>query len=231
MEMGARYLETDARMTRDHHVVLLHDRTVDRTTDGRGPVDQMTLEEVKSLDAGYRFQPLGGGSDFPFRGKGIQIPTLEEVLLDLPEALLNIEVKQDHPPMEEALLKTLDRCKAWDRVLLTAKNGRIMKRMRRTFGDRVATGTSMREGIRLAIWMAMGRIWSFSLPGQALQAPDRIMGVDYLIPELIRNVHQLGAEVHVWTVDDAQRMRELLLRGVDGIVTNFPDRFPKDMGP
>ena len=71
-------LEMDVRLTRDGHVVVIHDDSVDRTTDGSGKVSEMTLEEIKDLDAGYRFRDLVGG--FPFKGKGVTVPTLEEVL-------------------------------------------------------------------------------------------------------------------------------------------------------
>lgn len=224
LEMGAAYLELDVRMTRDCRVVVIHDRDVRRTTEGRGAVDEMVLREVQRLDAGYRFRPEAG-ADHPYRGRGIRIPTLEEVLESFPSAMLNIEVKQAAPPMEPVLESVLVRCSALDRVLLAAKQGQVMERIQERFGARVATGISWDEGVRLSRWILSGRRGEMGLQGQALQIPDRLKGVDYINAALIDLAHRLGLEVHVWTVNDPERMRQLLDMGADGIMTDFPDRF------
>ncbi len=225
MEMGAPYLELDLWMSRDGHLVVIHDGTVDRTTDGSGSVKDMTLQEIQELDAGYRF--FSDGEDpYPFRDKGITIPTLEEVLMALPQAMLNIEVKDDDPEMGAVLEEVLMHHMALDRVLLASESGAILHRLRGRFGDRVATGTSREEGIALAQWIAGGRRGEIRLPGQALQIPDRLSGRDYITAELIEAAHGCGLEVHVWTVNEPERMKGLLDMGVDGIMTDFPDRFP-----
>ncbi len=226
LQMGAVYLELDVRMTRDGQLVVLHDRTVDRTTEGSGPVDEMTLREVQGLDAGYRFSREGDG-DCPFRGRGIRIPTLEEVLCTFPAALINIELKQNKPPMEEVLESLLKRNDALARVLLASERGEIMERVRGRFGTGVATGISQEESVRFAQWLLSGRRGEMSLRGQALQIPERLAGRDYITPYLVAAAHELGLEVHVWTVNDPARMRRFLEMGADGIMTDFPDRFPR----
>jgi glycerophosphoryl diester phosphodiesterase len=224
--MEAPYLELDVRMTRDGHLVVIHDRTVDRTTDGSGPVDRMTLEEIRRLDAGYRFRPEGRG-DYPFRGKGIRIPTLKEVLEAFPEAFLNIEIKQDDPRLDEALAEVLVTSHALERVLLASADGWILKRIRERLGGRVATGISREEGLKLAPWILFGRGDPPRVEGQALQIPRTLKGWDFLTQERVERAHRLGIEVHVWTVNEPEEMERLLEMGVDGIMTDYPDRFPQ----
>jgi len=225
LEMGAPYLELDVRMTRDGHVAVIHDETADRTTSGSGAVRRMDLGELRLLDAGYWFCPEGEG-EYPFRGRGIQIPTLSQVLEAFPQAMLNIEVKQKEPPMEENLQEVLVRHGALERVLLASENAEILTRVRERFGARVATGISQEEGIRFARWVLGGSKRDLHLAGQALQIPERLGGRDYITPEFIQAAHDLGLEVHVWTVNDPGRMRNFVEVGADGVMTDFPDRFP-----
>jgi glycerophosphoryl diester phosphodiesterase len=225
--MGAPYLELDVWMTRDGAVVVIHDQTVDRTTEGSGSVEGMNLSELQRLDAGYRFCRQGEGT-FPFRGQGIRVPTLEEVLVAFPQALLNIEVKQNAPPLDEAVEAVLTKTGALDRVLLASERGEILERARRRFGTRVATGISQEEGIRFAQWLLSGRRGEMRLEGQALQVPETLDGKEYISADLIGAAHELGMEVHVWTVNDPSRMKSFLEMGADGIMTDFPDRFPRE---
>jgi glycerophosphoryl diester phosphodiesterase len=222
--MGVSYLELDVRMTCDGHVIVLHDPSIDRTTDGSGIAAQMTLRELKRLDAGYRFRPEKR-SGFPYRGRGVRIPTLEEVLASCPPVFINIEVKQSEPAMEEALEAVLERCDALPRVLLASKRLEILERIRRRFGDRVATGISHEEGVRFARWFILGRRRGPRLRGQALQIPETFAGIRYINESLVQAAHDAGLEVHVWTVNDPRRMHKYLEMGVDGIMTDFPDLF------
>lgn len=225
LEMGVRYLELDVHTSRDGHVVVIHDRTLERTTDGRGAVGDHLLSELKKLDAGYHFVPVGGREPV-FRGKGIRIPLLEEVLQEFPQALVNIEVKQKKPPMEEPLWEVLHRNGALDRVLLASEDGDTLRRLRARFGPGVATGISREEGFRFVRWYLSGKRRPYRPEGQALQIPQRIKGFDYISKGFVEAAHGLGLEVHVWTVNEAFRMKRFLELGVDGIITDFPERFP-----
>lgn len=226
LDMGVSYLELDVRMTCDDQVIVLHDSTVDRTTDGTGLAAEMTLSEIRELDAGFRFCPEGE-MGYPFRGRGISIPTLREVLEACPAAFLNIEAKQSEPPMEEALKDVLMSCGALERVLLTSKRLYVLRRIREKFGNRVATGISREEGIWFAIGLIFRKIKRPRLKGLALQIPERIGGIAYINRVLVKMAHEAGLEVHVWTVNDRECMREYLDLGVDGIMTDYPERFPK----
>ena len=101
-EMGADVIETEIHSTADNNLVLIHDKTVDRTTNGTGPVNSFTLAELKELDAGYKWT-TDGGRTFPFRGKGITVPTLEEVFTGLPNIPINIDIKQIAPSLAAPL--------------------------------------------------------------------------------------------------------------------------------
>jgi len=102
VEVGADILEMDLRVTADREIVVMHDATVERTTDGRGAVAALTLAELRKLDAGYRWTPDGGAS-FPYRGRGIRAPALEEVFRRLPNARMNLEMKQFDAAQARAL--------------------------------------------------------------------------------------------------------------------------------
>ncbi|MGQ9859173.1 MAG: glycerophosphodiester phosphodiesterase [Thermodesulfobacteriota bacterium] len=224
VSMGVRYLELDVRMSLDGHVVVIHDDTLERTTDGRGSVREHDLAQLKRLDAGCKFVP--GGSGLPlFKGKGVRIPTLDEVIREFPEAMLNIEVKQKEPCMVEALWEVIHRNRAMDRVLLAAEDGAVLGRLRERFGDGVASGISRQEAFRFARWYLTGKKGSLQLQGQALQIPQRMAGVDYITRGFIEAAHELGLEVHIWTVNERSRMRMFLEMGADGIMTDFPEMF------
>src|SRR5215208_4358914 len=106
VEDGAGGLELDVHMTRDGHIVVIHDATVDRTTNGSGAVSEMTLDELRRLDAGYNFSPDGGPTR-PYRGRGIRVPTFGEVLEEFPRVAVNIEIKLGSPGIEESVLRVL----------------------------------------------------------------------------------------------------------------------------
>jgi len=130
IEMGADALETDVHMTRDGYVVISHDDTVDRLTDGTGFIKYKTLAELREFDFGYRFT-ADGGQTFPYRGKGVTLPTLDDVLERFPTLRVNIDMKQATPPLEMALHETIRKHQAEDRVLVTSFHNVTMKRFRR----------------------------------------------------------------------------------------------------
>ena len=117
-EWRADMLEMDVRLTRDGHVVVIHDASVERTTDGTGLVADLTLEEIRSLDAGYRFVDDAGR--YPFRAKGVVVPTVEEVLVALPDVWVNIEAKE--PDVAGPLVRAIARHDAEHRVLVAAEH-------------------------------------------------------------------------------------------------------------
>ncbi|TCP55529.1 glycerophosphoryl diester phosphodiesterase [Tumebacillus sp. BK434] len=228
VEMGADAFETDVHMTRDGHVVVSHDDTVNRLTDGSGFIKQKTLAELKEIDFGYKFTP-DGGKTFPYRGKGVTIPTLEEVLTAFPGMRINMDIKQTTPPMELALVETIKKCRAEDRVLIASFHTSTMKRFRKLASKRIATGANTREMVEFVCYWRSGLHKFYKPPVDAFQVPEQGFGVRVVTPKMLRIAHEHGVKVHVWTINEEADIRRLLEWGVDGICSDYPDRVVKVM--
>ncbi len=205
--------------TVDGHVVVLHDPTLDRTTDGSGPVRAHTLAQVRALDAGYRF--VGQDGAHAWRGRGVGIPTLDELLAAHPDVPLNIEVKQEDPAIEQAVLAVLDRHEARPRTLLAAEHASIMTRIRAAAPD-VLTSCSAAEAAEFVFRVRDGEIHGWTTPAVALQVPPSYGGIEVVTPASVGAAHELGLEMHVWTINHAVEMAMLLDMGVDAIMTDVP---------
>ncbi len=219
---GVVYLEMDCHATRDGVIVVTHDSDVDRTTDGEGPVRELVFAQLERLDAGYRFSPDGGRS-FPFRGTGLRVPQLTEVLERFPEARLNLEIKQPDPPIAEAVIAVIRRADATERVLLAADEHAILENVRK-LDPGTAVGSSRDDVAAFYVALRGGGIDGLEPRGHALQIPPRVFGEDLVTPEAVDAAHRLGLRIHVWTINDPREMRELLSRGVDGLMSDFPAR-------
>ena len=221
LQVGAGVLELDVHTTADGHVVVIHD-TVDRTTESTGPVREMTLAEIKSLDAGYRFT-RDGGRTFPSRGERIRIPTLEEVYDEFVEVPINVEIKGERPGIEEAVWRVIEAAGALERTLVVSESTPSIRRFREASDGRVATASSSMELITFYLLSRVG-LSRLSKPRyQALQGPETYHGLRIAIPGFIRVAHERGLRVDVWTIDSEADMRRLLGYGVDGIMTDRPD--------
>jgi glycerophosphoryl diester phosphodiesterase len=222
VQLGCRYLETDLHTTRDGVMVTIHDETVHRISDGSGSVRSLTLAELKQLDAGYRFSP-DGGQTFPFRGKGVTVPTLAEVVQAFPDICLNVDIKQREPPMIEALVTFIEELGAHDRILVGCFHDRMLKEFRQRTGGRVATSAASWEARLFWLTSRLGLTRFLRLAYDALQVPARQGPVSVVERRFIRAAHRLGIQVHVWTVDESEEMHRLLNLGVDGLMSDRPD--------
>ena len=221
-EDGAGGLETDVHVTRDGHVVAIHDDTVDRTTDGSGLVRETTLAELQSLDAGYRFTP-DGGATFPYRGKGVRVSELREVLRGFPDLAVNVDIKEAQPGVEEAVLRVIESAGAADRTLVVSERTPVIGRFRRLSGGRVSTGASRGES-RLFYYLSALRLEGLLRPAyEALQVPVRHGDREVVTPRFLEAAHGVGVRVDVWTIDEPAEMRRLLDLGVDVVMTNRPE--------
>ncbi len=221
VEAGAGGLELDVHMTRDGHIVVIHDATVDLTTEGAGPVSEMTLDELRGFDAGHNFSPDGGPTR-PYRGRGVRVPTLEEVLREFPGVAVNIDIKAGRPGIEAAVLGVLRDADALGRVLVVSTPHATVKRFRKVSGGHVSTGASKWE-IGVVYLLSRLRLERFVRPAyDALQVPLRHRGIRLVTPRFIRAAHDRGVRVDVWTINQANEMRRLLDLGADVIMTDRP---------
>jgi glycerophosphoryl diester phosphodiesterase len=220
---GANCLELDIQTTSDGELVVIHDPTVDRTTNGSGSVASFSLAELQKLDAGYRFTP-DAGQTFPFRDQGITIPTLREVMELFPTLRINIDLKESSVAREKRLWELLQDLHAEDRALVASGDFHApIVRFRKLCGRRVATSASAWE-IRLFLFSVYGRVARFVRPPyDALQVPETWQGTRIVFPAMVAAAHRLGLDVHVWTVDDRPSMDRLLALGVDGLMSDRPD--------
>jgi glycerophosphoryl diester phosphodiesterase len=222
LSYGADALELDVHPTRDGEIVVFHDDTLDRTTDGSGRVSGFTLDDLRQFDAGYRFTP-DAGATYPFRGQGVMIPTLAEVYDRFSTARVNIEIKEDLSGVEEQLWRDIQAAHAEDRSLVACFLAAPLLRFRTVSQGRVATSGSMPE-IRAFVLAAYARVTRLLRPAyDALQVPEAYRGISVVTPTTVRAAHQLGLAVHVWTVDDRASMERLLGYGVDGLMSDQPD--------
>ncbi len=219
---GAGGLELDIHITSDGRIVVIHDDSVDRTTEGTGLVRRMTLPEIQSLDAGYRFT-LDGGNTYPYRGQGVQVPELGQVLREFPGHKVNIDIKEGQPGVEVALLETIEDAGAGDRVLVVSGMPAVVKRVRELSENSISTGASRQE---IRDFYRLSRLHLEFLvhpPYDALQVPVEYGRRKVVTPRLVNAAHDRGVRVDVWTIDEPGEMHRLLDLGVDVIMSNRPE--------
>jgi len=214
-------LELDVHLTRDGDLVVAHDPTVERCTDGTGAIAQLSLAEVQALDAGYHFTPAGG-SGTPLRGQGIRIPTLRELLRALPSTRLNIELKDPRPGGEKELARLLQAESALDRVCIGSELDEVGGRLHQLLPD--ACHFYPREALATFVLT----VKSGGPPPEddrfsVLAMPVYFQGMRLIDFALLGAAHQAGKFLAVWTIDDPAEMRRLITEGVGGIMTDRPD--------
>jgi glycerophosphoryl diester phosphodiesterase len=213
--LGYRHLETDVHLTRDGAVVAFHDEVLERVTDRRGRIAEVTAAEIAAADAGHWFT-RDGGATFPHRGRGVRIPLLCEIIEEWPAALLNIDTKSD--AVVEPLVTLLRRMDALDRVCVGSFSDERLQRVRALAGEAVCTSMGPRAIACARVCSLAGRIPR--LGARCIQIPVRQGRVRMADPVMVRAAHRSGLPVHIWTIDDAAEMERLLDLGVDGIMSD-----------
>lgn len=222
VELGVSHLETDVHLTRDGHLVVFHDARLERTTDGYGFIRDYSLTELRELDAGFRHSPEGKGR--PWRGKGLRIPLLSEVFEIAPDVKLNVEMKQSKVGLPRALWRFIEEHAVHDRILVAAAETGLGREFRALSGGRVATSASALEVIEFWAAARIGLGAVVPVAYDALQVPPRYHGLEVVTERFVRVAHSRGLHVHVWTIDEPAEMRRLLALGVDGLMSDRPDR-------
>ena len=218
LSLGADGLELDVHLSRDGRVVVHHDASLERTTDGAGPVAARSAEELARLDAGYRFCLDG---DFRFRSRGFSVPTLATVLARYPDARVIIELKNGTEALARATLADVRQARALDRVCFASEYPGGL-RVIRAMEPAAATSAARPEvrGALVRTWIG----WPLGRPAfQAFQVPEVAGPHRVGSSRMLRAAHRAGLGVQVWTVDCAQDVRRLLEWGVDAVISDRPD--------
>jgi glycerophosphoryl diester phosphodiesterase len=227
-DLGVDVLEMDLHSTSDGALVIMHDDTVDRTTDGAGPIHEYTLDELKELDAGYQWT-ADDGATFPYRGQGITVPALEDVFEALPDARMNIEIKQAQPSIVAPLCELVRAYGLTERVLVASFDQETIRAFRQACPE--VASTAGEDEVR--VLYVLSRAWLariYSAPAEAAQVPEYSGDLHVVTPRFLRAAHGRGMEVHVWTVNEPDDLQRMLDLGVDGIITDYPDRLLELLG-
>jgi glycerophosphoryl diester phosphodiesterase len=217
---GAEGLEFDVHLSRDGMVVIHHDDTLERTTNGRGPLAALTASELAALDAGYHFEDEDD-TGFPFRGQGIGVPTLREVLRRYPEVRLIIELKAGGGQLAQRVVDEVRAAGAVDRVAVGSFYPEAIDAVRR-YEPAIATG-AVKEETRWALYRAWIGLGIGATPYREFQVPEWAGYTPIVTRRFVAAAHRAGIPVKVWTVNGADDMRRLVAIGVDALITDRPD--------
>jgi glycerophosphoryl diester phosphodiesterase len=219
MAAGADGLELDVHLSADGVAVVCHDPTLERTTSGAGPLRARTAAELAAIDAGCRF--TDGAGRYPFRERGVGVPSLREVLRRYPDIPIIVEMKVDSAAMGEAVVAEVRAADAVDRVCAAGYGQRSIDAVRAAL-PRMATSASHAEA-RLAVYRSLAGWPVRQVPYLTYQVPERAGVIRVVSPRFVRHAHRAGLAVQVWTVDDQADMERLLAWGVDALISNRPD--------
>lgn len=218
LRLGADGLELDVRLSRDVQVVVHHDRTLDRTTNLRGAITDFTADELAHADAGYRFDQNG---TFPFRGRGLGVPLLADVLARHRDIPVIIELKVNAPELASAVVDVVRRTDAIDRVCVGSFGLRALRAVRRL--EPAMATSAAREEVRWALYRSWFR-WPVSRVAYACyQVPEWSGRTRVVSRRFVAAAHGAGLPVQVWTVDTDIDARRLIDWGVDALITDRPD--------
>ena len=223
LKYGDAVIECDVHSTLDGELVVMHDETVDRTTEGTGRINELSYADIQRLDAGYDFT-TDKGATFAWRGKGVTVPTLSQIYAEFPDKPVNIEIKRgDRPGIEERVAAAIEAAGAQSRTLVVSQSRATIQRFREASNHQVATASSTLELLGYWLLSLAHLTWLIDPPFQALQPPEKYKGIPVVTRNFVRAAHRQGLRVDVWTIDEEADMRRLLGYGVDGIMTDRPD--------
>jgi glycerophosphoryl diester phosphodiesterase len=223
LQIGADVLDTDMHLSRDGVLVLIHDETVDRTSDGSGDVDELALSELRELDFGYHFT-TDEGTSFPYRGTGQGILTVEEMFSEFTDTRFGIEIKRTSIEASRKLCTTIQDFGYEDRVLVSSSGQENMDAFRESC-PRVATSATNGEATRFYIFQLVRLPGFYSPPFDSLQVPEYRDGTHVLTGSFASAARSWNLPVIPWTINETDDFDRIINDfDVGGINTNHPDR-------
>ena len=214
IDMKADGIEIDVHLSKDGHIVVIHDEKIDRTSNGQGKVTDYTLEELKNFDFGYKF--------YRQKRMGVRIPTLDELyeLYSTTDLTINVEIKSADPAIIEPLHATAVKYGMVDKIYYSSFNHEQLMRMKRVYAD-----------------AKVAPLYGFNMPYAWEYA--KTLGVFAMHPhfdqlslydEYVDKCHEYGVRVNPWTIDDPEVAKALAEKGVDAFITNVPDVIKSALG-
>ena len=223
VDAGVDVLEMDVYLTKDDELVLMHNPTVNGTTNGKGLIAGKTVSELKDLDAGYKWSD-DGNRTFRYRGQGITVPTLKEIFETFPNMRMNIEMKPATKSPVDRLSRLIAEHEMTDRVLVASFVQEYLREFREA-SPRVATSASATKLLKFFLLNNSFVNGSFTPDADAFQIWETIVPQQFArARRFVDRIHRLNVPVHAWTVNDPVEMQRLIALDVDGIITDYPTR-------
>ena len=221
VKIGVDVIETDVHFTKDNRFVVAHDGELGRICDGSGLVADYTLAELKKFDAGYGFSADEGRS-FPYRGMGLSLISLEELLEEFPGQRFNIDLKAKNPAQVPYYCTLIEKCAAVQRVLTASEHAENTRPVRGRFPG-MATSFSLSEALIYYFLFRSGLLYfKKRFPADVLQIPEFFGSSRVVSDTFVEQAHKKGLRVHVWTINDEEGMRRLYDAGVDAVMSDHP---------
>ena len=220
LKAGAHAIESDIRLTRDGIPVLFHDKNLKRTTGIDKKIDEIPFESLRTIDCGAMFTKDGGKS-FPFRGRGIRVPALDEFLAEFPDTHINLEIKDGTVEAIKAALDVLKKRRALDRALIASFSTAPVFYVRENYPV-VATSATKGEVLDFLFSIHLKKRPPSVIKYDALQIPPTYYKIKILDNTLIFFAKNAGVTVHAWTINSRETAERLLSMGVDGIMSDYP---------
>jgi glycerophosphoryl diester phosphodiesterase len=223
--LGVDGFELDVHVSRDGEVMVIHDDDLARTTGSSGLVTALTVDQLSEADAGATFSPADAPGTFPFRGRGVRIPRLRDLLVAFRDELFIIELKGVDAIVAERALDVVRETDSLDRVCFGGFSWRMLRALRRL--EPGVCSSASREETRWSLygsWLHLSPGWARAGGVRAFQVPEMAGLTRVVSPRFLAAAHAADLLVQVWTVNDEADMRRLAAWGVDGLITDRPDR-------
>lgn len=225
VNLGVEVLEMDVVLTKDTVLVTIHDLTIDRTCDSSGNVSDFTFDELQQFNFGYEFED--GNGNYPFRNDPVRIPAFTEVLQAHPNMLLNIEIKDQGDRGKLAAEKVVEAINTYHTPKMTVVysfSDEVAQYMRSINTGGFYTGIALGEGLAFYNAVIANTDDTLTIAADVFAIPVSQGPFVFNVDSLVESAHSRGKAVDYWTINDTSEMRELILLGADGLITDYPDR-------